>query len=256
MKKGIPVFLATVMSIGAINSANTNIELQKKNQELIKMKKELSKEQYKKYAEFRRHLEELHSNALKIAESVEAKNETVQIKLAAKSSVTPSANSVAKKPDIKEVVSTKPKHRASDLASIRRQYVASRGAMPVRLSQEDFNVLVRAVQGEALAEPYQGKVAVAAVIINRAKLSGQPIRNIVYAPNQFSCVGSQIFKSNEISSEVIRACLTALDGVDPTYGATHFINLKIAKANWTKEFTFTTRIGNHWFYRNEKAYKK
>ena len=51
-------------------------------------------------------------------------------------------------------------------------------------------IMARAVNGEARGEPYEGQVAVAAVILNRVKHSSFPnsIAGVIYQPGAFTAV--------------------------------------------------------------------
>lgn len=53
-------------------------------------------------------------------------------------------------------------------------------------SEEDILLMERVTMSEASVEPYEGKVMVAKTIINRSKLYGQTIEEVVYAPYQYS----------------------------------------------------------------------
>lgn len=56
----------------------------------------------------------------------------------------------------------------------------------------DIQLLARAINGEARGEPYEGQVAVGAVILNRVKHSSFPntISGVVYQPRSiYCCIG-------------------------------------------------------------------
>ena len=46
-------------------------------------------------------------------------------------------------------------------------------------------VLARVCMSEASTEPFIGKVAVVATVLNRCDLNGQTVEQVVYAPNQY-----------------------------------------------------------------------
>ena len=54
----------------------------------------------------------------------------------------------------------------------------------------DVQLLARAINGEARGEPYEGQVAVGAVILNRVKDSRFPnsIAGVIYQPGAFTAV--------------------------------------------------------------------
>lgn len=91
----------------------------------------------------------------------------------------------------------------------------------------DEDLLVRTVYGEARGEPAQGQQAVAAVVRNRAKIAGVPVRDIVFAPGQFEPWGNpqtraQLEALDPASPEYQQILQNIRAGGDPTGGKTHF----------------------------------
>lgn len=117
-----------------------------------------------------------------------------------------------------------------------------------RGSSSDLNLLARVVHGEARGEPYKGKVAVAAVVLNRVESSSFPntIAGVVYQSGAFSAV-----KDGQINltpdSESIRAAQDALNGWDPTGGCLYYYNPNTATDSWIRTRTVKTVIGRHYF---------
>ena len=103
------------------------------------------------------------------------------------------------------------------------------------------------IQSEAGLEPFEGKVAVAYVAINRVEMSGQAIETILRQPRQFA-----IFPRVVVSEDSWLAAKTVLARrqPDPTRGADHFYN-PIVKPwpAWYDERHITARIGRHNFLR-------
>lgn len=58
------------------------------------------------------------------------------------------------------------------------------------LTQSDIYLMSQVVYAESKGEPYEGKVAVASVILNRALNSGFPdtIQGVIFQPKAFSCI--------------------------------------------------------------------
>lgn len=117
-------------------------------------------------------------------------------------------------------------------------------------NQEDIYLLARAVHGEARGEPYIGKVAVAAVILNRVKSPEFPntIAGVIYQPGAFTAVSDgQINLTPD--EESIAAARDALNGWDPTDGALYYYNPEksTSKWIWTREVHLV--IGKHHFAR-------
>ena len=65
--------------------------------------------------------------------------------------------------------------------------VAEYVAEPVGYNEADAILMAQVINKEASAS-YDGKLAVASVIVNRSNYFGQSITDVVYAPNQFSVV--------------------------------------------------------------------
>lgn len=116
------------------------------------------------------------------------------------------------------------------------------------LSREDIDLMARVVYAEAQGEPYEGQVAVAAVILNRLKHPEFPksIPGIVYEPYAFEPVANgQINQAP--NDKAYQAVQDALNGWDPTGGALYFWNPAYSTSEWIKTRTVTKQIGNHVF---------
>jgi hypothetical protein len=59
--------------------------------------------------------------------------------------------------------------------------------VPVFDALDDTEAAILTIYGEARGEPFEGKQAVGVVISNRAQRRRKTIKEICYAPNQFSC---------------------------------------------------------------------
>ena len=112
----------------------------------------------------------------------------------------------------------------------------------------DHRLLARLVYAEARGESYKGKVAVAAVVLNRVASASFPntVSGVVYQSGAFSCVSNGSINCTPDDS-CIRAALDALNGWDPTGGCLYYYNAKTAADDWIFSRTVQTVIGNHSF---------
>jgi N-acetylmuramoyl-L-alanine amidase len=97
------------------------------------------------------------------------------------------------------------------------QAVRAAGSRPVA---DDLQLLAQIVCGEARQETYEGKVGVAAVVLNRTHDPRFPdsVAGVVYQTHAFPSVRSGAFYRDTIP-ECFRAARAALRGLDPTDGA-------------------------------------
>ena len=117
-------------------------------------------------------------------------------------------------------------------------------------SSSDVQLIARAVNGEARGEPYEGQVAVAAVILNRVKHSSFPnsISGVIYQPGAFTAVSDgQINVPIAEGSTVYKACQDAMNGWDPTGGAIYYFNPDTATSSWIWSRQLIKQIGKHRF---------
>ena len=125
---------------------------------------------------------------------------------------------------------------------------ASGGSVSTGTRDSDLNLLARVVHGEARGESYTGKVAVAAVVLNRVESASFPntIAGVVYQRNAFTAVSDgQINLTPD--DEAYRAARDALNGWDPTGGALYYYNPALATSSWIFSRKVVTTIGKHRF---------
>ena len=114
----------------------------------------------------------------------------------------------------------------------------------------DIQLMARAINGEARGEPYEGQVAVGAVILNRVKDSRFPntIAGVIYQSGAFTAVSDgQINVPIEEGSTVVKAARDALNGWDPTNGAVYYFNPDTATSDWIWSRPLIKTIGKHRF---------
>ncbi|WP_400163980.1 spore cortex-lytic enzyme [Brevibacillus sp. TJ4] len=118
------------------------------------------------------------------------------------------------------------------------------------ISDNDLRLMANAVYGEARGEPYIGQVAVAAVILNRTRNPSFPNTpaGVIFEPRAFTAVADgQIWLTpNETASRAVR---DALNGWDPSDGATYYFNPDTATSGWIWTRPQIKKIGKHIFCR-------
>lgn len=125
---------------------------------------------------------------------------------------------------------------------------------------EAIRILEHIVQAEAGGEPYQGKIAVVNVILNRVESESFPntIRGVVFQKWQFTPATTGKIWRVEVSDESKRAVRDALEGVraigdngkEIDEDVYFFLNPKLATDRTIiKTQKLVTKIGNHNFYK-------
>ena len=117
-------------------------------------------------------------------------------------------------------------------------------------STSDLQLMARAINGEARGEPYEGQVAVGAVILNRVKSSQFPntIAGVIYQSGAFTAVADgQINVPIEEGSSVYKAAKDAMNGWDPTGGCIYYFNPDTATNKWIWSRPQVKTIGKHIF---------
>lgn len=126
--------------------------------------------------------------------------------------------------------------------------VTTSGGGGASSSGADADLLARVVNGEARGEPYEGKVAVAAVVLNRTADSRFPktIAGVIYQPGAFDAVSDgQINLTPDQSA--YNAARDALNGWDPSYGCIYYYNPSTATSSWIWSRPIVITIGKHNF---------
>ncbi|WP_144532330.1 spore cortex-lytic enzyme [Bacillus subtilis] len=120
--------------------------------------------------------------------------------------------------------------------------------MPGGFSDNDIRLLAQAVYGEARGEPYEGQVAIAAVILNRlnSPLFPNSVAGVIFEPLAFTAVadGQIYMQPNETAREAV---LDAINGWDPSEEALYYFNPDTATSPWIWGRPQIKRIGKHIF---------
>lgn len=112
----------------------------------------------------------------------------------------------------------------------------------------DLNLLARLISAEARGEPYEGQVAVGAVVLNRVEHASFPnsISEVIYQPWAFTCINDGQF-DQPVAESAYRAAQDALNGWDPSYGAIYYFNPDTATSAWIWSRPTIVEIGKHRF---------
>lgn len=113
----------------------------------------------------------------------------------------------------------------------------------------NIDLVARLIRAEAEAEPYEGKVAVAAVLLNRVNDSRFPntLEGVIYEPDAFESVSNGRIYDTPATADDLQAARDAVNGWDPTYGCVFFWNPSTAVSPWIWSREIVTQIGSHVF---------
>jgi len=116
------------------------------------------------------------------------------------------------------------------------------------ISPDEFYLLAKIIHAEARGEPFIGKIAVGAVVINRVKSKDFPntISEVIYQPLAFTAISDGQFKL-EPDLEATKAALSAIKGLDPSNGALFYYNPLKTTSPWIYNRPVVNQIGNHIF---------
>jgi len=120
---------------------------------------------------------------------------------------------------------------------------------PMEFTDEELYLMSVVIAMEALSESYEGKVAVANVIINRILDGywGKTLHEVIYAPGQFSGANSGRVEQfwNLADEECRKAAVHAAAGYNNIDDYLFFISLR--KADYSKYYKYYV-LGGHCFY--------
>ena len=115
-------------------------------------------------------------------------------------------------------------------------------------TESEISLLARIISAESRGEPYEGQVAVGAVILNRIDHPSFPntISGVIFQPLAFSCVNDgQI--NEPVSDTALKAAQDAINGWDPSGGAIYYYNPAKSTSKWIFSKTIICSIGKHKF---------
>ena len=137
---------------------------------------------------------------------------------------------------------------AEEAAAAKAAQVSSPGTVQnaaVAASVDDVTLLAALIQCEAGSEPYEGQLAVGAVVMNRVRSGGYPgsVHDVIYQSGQFTPAGRGSVANvaaNGPKASCIQAAQEAINGMDNTGGAVRFRRASSGQPGVV--------IGNHVFY--------
>ncbi|MCI8638921.1 MAG: cell wall hydrolase [Coprococcus sp.] len=115
---------------------------------------------------------------------------------------------------------------------------------PISASVDDQTLLAALIYCEAGGEPYEGQVAVGAVVVNRVKSGAFPgtVRDVIYQSGQFGPARTgkldRVLANGSATDSCYQAAAEALAGVSPVGDALYFGDGK----------NYGQKIGGHWFH--------
>jgi N-acetylmuramoyl-L-alanine amidase len=112
----------------------------------------------------------------------------------------------------------------------------------------NLNLLARLISAEARGEPYDGQVAVGAVVLNRMKHPSFPntMSGVIYQTGAFTCIVDGQF-NEPVADSAYKAARDALNGCDPSGGAIYYFNPVTATSAWIWSRPLLLEIGRHRF---------
>jgi LysM repeat protein len=118
----------------------------------------------------------------------------------------------------------------------------------INYTESDVDLLARLITAEAEGEPYNGKLAVGAVVLNRVKsdLFPNSISSVIYQTvdgyYQFTPVLNG-YINNAATADSVKAAYEVLNGTDPTNGALFFYDYTVTN-QWLLSKQVATTIAN------------
>lgn len=115
-------------------------------------------------------------------------------------------------------------------------------------NNSNLYLISQVIYGEARGEPYEGQVAVGAVLLNRVSDSRFPnsVAGVVYESGAFTCVSDgQVNLTPDSTAK--KAAQDAINGWDPTHGCVYYFNPNTATSGWIWSRPQMLTIGKHIF---------
>lgn len=128
-----------------------------------------------------------------------------------------------------------------------RKIVKEVALKKVKINESEIYLLAQIIHSEAKGEPYEGKIAVGNVVLNRVKSNQFPnsIKGVIYQKGQFQPVSNGSI-NNKPSDESIKAARESYEK-NLVGEALYFYNPKLTNDSWIRTRKVINKIGNHNF---------
>ena len=115
-------------------------------------------------------------------------------------------------------------------------------------TESEIALLARIISAESRGEPYEGQVAVGAVILNRIAHPSFPntLSGVIYQPGAFSCLTDGQVNAT-VTESAKKAAQDAINGWDPSGGAIYYYNPAKSTNKWIFSRPVINTIGSHRF---------
>jgi N-acetylmuramoyl-L-alanine amidase len=115
-------------------------------------------------------------------------------------------------------------------------------------TEENIYLLARIISAEGRGEPYEGQVAIGAVVLNRVEHPSFPdsLAGVIYQPGAFTAITDGQF-DQPIAQSSYSAARDAMNGWDPSGGAIYYYNPAKTSNKFIYSREVITVIGNHRF---------
>lgn len=133
-----------------------------------------------------------------------------------------------------------------------KEVIVEKEVEPDDILDEDTKLLAQIIHAEAKGEPYEGKLAVGNVVMNRVEHPYYPdtIEGVIFQKGQFSPVSSGSIY-NEPDKDSIKAAKEVLAGREVVNDEVlYFYNPDIATDSWIFTTNTVKKIGSHVFSTN------
>lgn len=118
----------------------------------------------------------------------------------------------------------------------------------INLTPYEQELMVKVASCEAGGQGIKGMALVLMTVINRSRLYGASITDVIYAPNQYVCVGNYLWENGYVVPEAYEALAQVMLGWDESLGATYFCTPHAS--SWHDSvLTFLFQYGDHKFYK-------